>query len=94
MPSEGHADLAHAPLVHYDRNQTTDRAEWLAIRGGSAPAGRGLFVNNPMIALQAAQDIASSVPFRVVIHPRASAGARLFASWLLRDASAGGAQVG
>ena len=29
-----------------------------------------------MIALQAAQDIASSVPFRVVIHPRASAGAR------------------
>lgn len=116
------ADLAHVPLVHHDKNQWTDWAEWLAALGGPAPTGRGLFVNNHMIALQAAQDdvgavlawdglmtdllarkrlvrlvpqdIPSSVPFRLVIHPRASAKARLFAGWLLRDVSAGAAQPG
>ncbi|WP_207102792.1 LysR family transcriptional regulator [Paracoccus shandongensis] len=118
------ADLAQVPLVHtnHDAHQWTSWAEWFAALGGPAPVGRGLFVNNHMIALQAAQDdvgavlawdglmtdllarerlvrlvpqdIPSSVPFRMVIHPRASARARLFATWLLRDASAGAAQGG
>lgn len=109
------ADLAQAPLVHtnHEAHQWTTWRDWFAILGGPAPTGRGLFVNNHMIALQAAQDgvgavlawgglmtdllsrerlvrlvpedIPSLVPFHVVIHPRASAKARLFANWLLQN---------
>ncbi|WP_374303239.1 LysR family transcriptional regulator [Paracoccus sp. (in: a-proteobacteria)] len=116
------SDLQAVPLVHtnHDAHQWTNWAQWFAALDRPAPTGRGLFVNNHMIALQAAQDdvgavlawdglmtellsrrklvrlvaedIPSSVPFRLVIHPRASAKARLFAAWLLRDASAGAAQ--
>ncbi|WP_295045774.1 LysR family transcriptional regulator [uncultured Paracoccus sp.] len=118
------ADLARVPLVHtsHEAHQWIDWPGWFAALDAPAPTGRGLFVNNHMIALQAAQDdvgavlawdglmtdllarrrlvrlvaqdIPSTVPFRLVIHPRASAKARLFAGWLLGDASARAAQAG
>ena len=118
------SDVAQVPLVHtnHEAHQWTSWADWFTALGGPAPTGRGLFVNNHMIALQAAQDdvgavlawdglmtdllaqerlvklvpedIPSSVPFRLVIHPRASARARLFANWLLQNAGSGNALPG
>lgn len=60
--AESHAirsgrDLGHVPLVHtnHEAHQWTDWTEWLAALGCPAPTGRGLYVNNHMITLQAAQ---------------------------------------
>jgi len=112
----GIGDLLRAPLIHLndDDNAWPGWAEWFSELGQPAPSGRSLFVNNHMIALQAAQDdvgavlgweglmarllaegrlvklVPESVPapagFSLAISPRASAKARLFADWLVRNA--------
>ena len=112
----GLADLARVPLIHTsdEANQWTGWDEWFAALDCPPTQGRGVRVNNHMIALQLAQDdvgavlawqglmpalladgrlvrlvdqdIASPVPFCIRLHPRASAAARRFAAWLMRDA--------
>jgi len=56
-------DLIRAPLVHLsgDENPWTGWADWFATLGLSAPAQRGFFVNNHMIALQTAEDDVGAV---------------------------------
>jgi LysR family glycine cleavage system transcriptional activator len=57
------ADLAQAPLIHMNNedNDWTNWAGWFAELGHPPPRGRGLYVNNYMIALQAAQDDVGAV---------------------------------
>lgn len=56
-------DLLHAPLIHmsYDDNSWTSWADWFHELGHPSPSGRSLFVNNHMIALQAASDDVGAV---------------------------------
>lgn len=56
-------DLLHAPLVHLsgDDSPWTGWKEWLHALGYGAPQGRSFFVNNHMIALQAAEDDVGAV---------------------------------
>lgn len=111
-------DLLRSPLVHMsnDENGWTTWADWFRALGHPAPKGRSFYVNNYMIALQAAQDdvgavlgwdglvgdlmqakrlvqlvpdgIPSPVAFHLMIHPRASSKARVFADWLVGSAQA------
>lgn len=55
--------LGVAPLLHMysEDNDWTGWNQWFAALGQPAPRGRGLFVNNYMIALQAAQDDAGAL---------------------------------
>lgn len=57
------ADLLTAPLIHMrsEESDWTTWAEWFRGMGHSAPRGRGLHVNNHMIALQAAEDDVGAV---------------------------------
>ncbi|SMO92978.1 DNA-binding transcriptional regulator, LysR family [Paracoccus laeviglucosivorans] len=52
------ADLLRAPLIHmsYDQIKWTGWAEWFQELGLPANSGRNFYVNNHMIALQAAED--------------------------------------
>lgn len=55
----GLADLHRAPLIQIKDdygNEWTDWPQWLTALGQPAPRGRSFYVNNHMIALQAAQD--------------------------------------
>lgn len=51
-------DLLQVPLIHmnHDQNNWTGWPDWFRDLGLPDPAGRGFFVNNHMIALQAAED--------------------------------------
>lgn len=58
----GIGDLLRAPLIHMiDDNAWTSWTDWFHELGHPAPSGRGLLVNNHMIALQAAEDDAGAV---------------------------------
>ncbi|KGJ03926.1 DNA-binding transcriptional regulator, LysR family [Paracoccus halophilus] len=58
----GIGDLLRAPLIHMsDDNAWTGWADWFHELGHPAPSGRGLLVNNHMIALQAAEDDVGAV---------------------------------
>jgi len=59
----GVEDLLHAPLIHMnsDDNSWTSWADWFHELGHPSPSGRSLFVNNHMIALQAAADDVGAV---------------------------------
>lgn len=59
----GIKDLLRAPLVHMndDHNAWTGWADWFRELGHPPPSGRSLFVNNHMIALQAAEDDVGAV---------------------------------
>lgn len=56
-------DLLQAPLVHLsgDDSPWTGWREWLQAQGHGTPQGRSFFVNNHMIALQAAEDDVGAV---------------------------------
>lgn len=56
-------DLLRAPLIHSNSedNDWTTWADWLQAIGRPAPTGRSFYVNNYMIALQAAQDDVGAV---------------------------------
>lgn len=56
-------DLLAAPLIHSSGEDTgwTTWVDWFAALGLPAPKGRSFFVNNYMIALQAAQDDVGAV---------------------------------
>ncbi|MDO5612549.1 MAG: LysR substrate-binding domain-containing protein [Paracoccus sp. (in: a-proteobacteria)] len=56
-------DLLHAPLIHmnHDESSWTSWTDWFHELGQPSPSGRGLFVNNHMIALQAAADDVGAV---------------------------------
>lgn len=57
------ADLAKVPLIHMsnEENGWTTWTDWFQALGCAAPKGRGFYVNNYMIALQAAQDDVGAV---------------------------------
>lgn len=57
------ADLRNLPLIHVaaEGADWTGWAEWLGHFGQEAPTGRGIAVNNHMIALQLARDGAGAV---------------------------------
>lgn len=57
------ADLRSVPLIHVVAEETdwTGWADWLGRFGCDEPAGRGIVVNNHMIALQLARDGAGAV---------------------------------
>lgn len=57
------ADLLRAPLVHMsdDDNAWPGWTDWFRELGHPPPSGRSLFVNNHMIALQAAEDDVGAV---------------------------------
>ncbi|KRW93902.1 LysR family transcriptional regulator [Paracoccus sp. MKU1] len=58
----GVGDLLRAPLIHMnDDNAWTSWADWFRELGHPPPFGRSLFVNNHMIALQAAEDDVGAV---------------------------------
>ncbi|MFV0301556.1 MAG: LysR family transcriptional regulator [Paracoccus sp. (in: a-proteobacteria)] len=54
----GAADLLRVPLIHMrsEDNAWTGWADWFGTLGYPVPGGRSLYVNNYMIALQAAED--------------------------------------
>lgn len=56
-------DLLRAPLIHMsdDNNAWPGWSEWFRELGHPLPSGRSLFVNNHMIALQAAEDDVGAV---------------------------------
>jgi LysR family glycine cleavage system transcriptional activator len=56
-------DLLKAPLIHSSNEETdwTTWADWLRALGHPAPKGRSFYVNNYMIALQAARDDVGAV---------------------------------
>lgn len=56
-------DLVRVPLVHMsnEENGWTTWVDWFQSLGCAAPKGRGFYVNNYMIALQAAQDDVGAV---------------------------------
>ena len=56
-------DLLKVPLIHMsnEENGWTTWTDWFQSLGHAAPKGRGFFVNNYMIALQAAQDDVGAV---------------------------------
>ncbi|APG90058.1 LysR substrate-binding domain-containing protein [Sinorhizobium americanum] len=56
-------DLIKAPLIHSSSKETgwTTWDDWFAALGRPAPKGRSFYVNNYMIALQAAQDDVGAV---------------------------------
>lgn len=56
-------DLMRAPLVHLSGEDTgwTTWADWFSALSRPPPKGRGFYVNNYMIALQAAQDDVGAV---------------------------------
>nr|WP_298102478.1 LysR family transcriptional regulator [uncultured Shinella sp.] len=56
-------DLLKVPLIHMsnEENGWTTWADWFGWLGHAAPKGRGFYVNNYMIALQAAQDDVGAV---------------------------------
>lgn len=56
-------DLGKVPLIHMsnEENGWTTWTDWFEALGHAAPKGRGFFVNNYMIALQAAQDDVGAV---------------------------------
>lgn len=59
----GIEDLIKVPLIHMsnEENGWTTWTDWFQALGHAAPKGRGFFVNNYMIALQAAQDDVGAV---------------------------------
>ncbi|MBV2143587.1 LysR family transcriptional regulator [Falsochrobactrum sp. TDYN1] len=56
-------DLVRAPLIHSSGEETnwTKWSDWLSSLGQPAPKGRNFYINNYMIALQAAQDDVGAV---------------------------------
>lgn len=56
-------DLLKAPLIHMSNEETnwTTWADWFLALGRPLPKGRNFYVNNYMIALQAAQDDVGAV---------------------------------
>ena len=56
-------DLTKVPLIHMsnEENGWTTWTDWFQALGSPAPKGRGFYVNNYMIALQAAQDDVGAV---------------------------------
>lgn len=56
-------DMAKVPLIHMsnEENGWTTWTDWFRALGYAAPRGRGFYVNNYMIALQAAQDDVGAV---------------------------------
>lgn len=60
---KGVEDLLKVPLVHMsnEENGWTTWADWFHALGRAAPKGRSFYVNNYMIALQAAQDDVGAV---------------------------------
>ncbi|QRM57898.1 LysR family transcriptional regulator [Sinorhizobium sp. BG8] len=59
----GVEDLLKVPLIHMsnEENGWTTWTDWLQSLGCAPPKGRGFYVNNYMIALQAAQDDVGAV---------------------------------
>lgn len=59
----GVEDLLNAPLIHMrnEENGWTTWADWFVALGRPLPKGRNFYVNNYMIALQAAQDDVGAV---------------------------------
>ena len=74
-------DLLTAPLVHMsdDRSGWTGWGDWFRELGLPQPSGRSFFVNNHMIALQAAEDDVGAVLGWEGLMTRAVQGGRLVA---------------
>ncbi|SMG53781.1 MULTISPECIES: LysR family transcriptional regulator [unclassified Paracoccus (in: a-proteobacteria)] len=72
-------DLLRAPLIHMndDNNGWTNWSDWFRALGHPPPTGRGLFVTNHMIALQAAEDDVGAVMGWEGLMPRALQAGRL-----------------